>query len=66
MGQERLGSLCRISIHKDILKELEDKKKLHDLITEKFIEKPEDSISCTNKSIQLTKKPLKMLLIKEF
>ena len=40
MGQERLGSLCRISIHKDLLKELEDTKKLHDLIAEKFIEKP--------------------------
>ena len=40
MGQERLGSLCRISIHKDILKELEEKKQLHDLIAEKFIEKP--------------------------
>ena len=40
MDQERLGSLCRISIHKDLLKELEDKKKLHDLIAEKFIEKP--------------------------
>jgi len=33
MGQERLGSLCRISIHKNNLKELEEKKKLHDLIT---------------------------------
>ena len=40
MGQERLGSLCRISIHKDILKELEDKKEIHDLIADKFIEKP--------------------------
>ena len=40
VGQERLGSLCRISIHKDILKELEEKKKLHDLIAEKFIDKP--------------------------
>ena len=40
MGQERLGSLCRISIHEDILKELEEKKKLYDLIAEKFIEKP--------------------------
>ena len=40
MRQERLGSLCRISIHKDILKELEEKKKLHDLIAEKFIDKP--------------------------
>ena len=40
MGQERLGSLCKISIHKDIFKELEEKKKLHDLIAEKFIAKP--------------------------
>jgi len=40
MGQERLGSLCRIKIHKDIFKELEEKKKLHDLIAEKFIDKP--------------------------
>ena len=40
MGQECLGSLCRISIHKDILKELEEKKKLHDIIAEKFIDKP--------------------------
>ena len=40
MGQERLGSLRRIRIHKDIFKELEEKKKLHDLIAEKFIDKP--------------------------
>ena len=40
MGQEWLGSLCRISIHKDILKELGEKKKLHNLIAEKFIDKP--------------------------
>ena len=40
MGQERLSSLCRISIHKDILKEKEDQNQLHNLITEKFIEKP--------------------------
>ena len=39
MGQERLGSLCRISIHKDILKELEDKNQLHNLIIEKFVQK---------------------------
>ena len=25
IGQERLGSLCRISIHKDLLKEHDDK-----------------------------------------
>ena len=40
MGQERLGALSRISIHKDILKELENKKVLHDLILNKFVEKP--------------------------
>ena len=40
MGDERLGSLCRISIHKDILKEKEDKKELHDAILNKFIQKP--------------------------
>ena len=40
MGQEFLGSLCRISMHEDILKELEEKKKLHDFIAEKFIDKP--------------------------
>ena len=39
MGQERLGSLCRISIHKDIFKELEDKNQLHNLIIEKFVQK---------------------------
>ena len=40
MGDERLGSLCRISVHKDILKEHEDKKELHNCILAKFIEKP--------------------------
>ena len=40
MGQERLGSLCRISIHKDILNELEDQHQLHSLIVDKFAEKP--------------------------
>ena len=39
-GQERLGSLCRISIHKDILKEFEEKNKLHNLITETFVDTP--------------------------
>ncbi len=39
IGQDSLGSLCRISIHKDILKELEDKKCLHNYIIEKFAEK---------------------------
>ena len=40
MGQKHLGLLCRISIHNDILKELEEKKKLRDLIAEKVIDKP--------------------------
>ena len=40
MGQERLASLSRISIQKDILKELENEGVLYRLITEKFIQKP--------------------------
>ena len=40
MEQERLGCLCRISVHKDMLKELENKSLLHSLILDKFIEKP--------------------------
>ena len=40
MGQGRLGSLCRISTHKNILKELEDQNLLTDLVIEKFIRKP--------------------------
>jgi hypothetical protein len=40
MSDGRLGSLCRISILKDILKEKEDQKQLHKLVLEKFIEKP--------------------------
>ena len=40
MGQERLGSLCRISLHKDVLKEVEDENMLHDKIVQKFVEKP--------------------------
>ena len=39
-GDQRLSSLCRISIHKNILKEKEDKKELHHCILEKFIHKP--------------------------
>ena len=40
MEQDRLGCLCQISVHKDILKELENKSLLHSLILDKFIEKP--------------------------
>ena len=40
MGQERLASLSRISIQKDVLKELENEGVLYRLITEKFIQKP--------------------------
>ena len=40
MGQDRLGSLCRISLHKDVLKEVEEKNILHDSIVQKFMEKP--------------------------
>ncbi len=40
MGQSRLSCLCRISIHKDILKLKEDANVLHDEMVKKFIEKP--------------------------
>ena len=40
MGQERLGCLCRILLHKDVIKEVEDKSILHDRIVQKFVEKP--------------------------
>jgi len=40
MGQERLSSLCRIAIHKDILKEMEDMNILHSLVIDKFVQKP--------------------------
>ena len=40
MGQERLGSLCRISLHKGVLKKVEDENMLLDKIVQKFMEKP--------------------------
>ena len=40
MGQGRLSSFCRISIHKDIVKHKEDSNVLHDQVVQKFIEKP--------------------------
>ena len=40
MGQARLSSLCRISIHKDIIKLKEDTNVLHDEVVKKFVEKP--------------------------
>ncbi|XP_046864161.1 uncharacterized protein LOC124458112 [Xenia sp. Carnegie-2017] len=39
MSQGRFSSLCRISIHKDILSEKEDANTLHDEVVKKFIEK---------------------------
>ncbi|CAB4035785.1 zinc finger MYM-type 1-like, partial [Paramuricea clavata] len=40
MGQGRLSSLCRISIHKDIVKLKEDDNVLHEEVIKKFVEKP--------------------------
>ena len=40
MGQGRLSSLCRISIHKDIIKLKEDANVLHEEVIKKFVEKP--------------------------
>ena len=40
MNNDRLGCFCRISIHKDILQENEDKKQLFELVLEKFVQKP--------------------------
>ena len=40
MGQERLSALCRIAIHKDILKEMEGMNILHSLVIDKFVQKP--------------------------
>ena len=40
ISEECLGSLCRLSIHKDFLKQLGDGKQLYDLIIAKFTEKP--------------------------
>ena len=40
MGQARPSSLCRISIHKDIIKLKEDTNVLHDEVVKKFVEKP--------------------------
>ena len=40
MGQDRLSCLCRISIHKDILKSMEDANQLHELVLAKFVEIP--------------------------
>ena len=36
MGQDRLGSLCRISLHKDILKDVDENNIFHDSIVQKF------------------------------
>ena len=40
MGQGRLSSLRRISIHKDIIKEKGDANVLHEEVVQKFVEKP--------------------------
>ena len=40
MRRNRLRCLCRISIHKDILKSMEDANQLHELVLAKFVEKP--------------------------
>jgi hypothetical protein len=40
MSQGRLSSLCRISIHKDILSEKEDAGTLHEEVVKRFVEKP--------------------------
>ena len=42
MGQNRLSCLSRISIHKDILKSMEDANQLHELVLEKFVGTQED------------------------
>ena len=39
-GKNRLSCLCRISIHKDILKSMEDANQLHELVLTKFVQKP--------------------------
>ena len=40
MGQECLSCLCSISVHKDVIKQVEDKNTLHDRIVQKSVEKP--------------------------
>ncbi len=40
MSQGRLSSLCRISIHKDILSRKEDAGTLHEEVVKRFVEKP--------------------------
>ena len=39
-GQGWLKSLCRMSIHKDIIERKEDSELLHNEVVEKFVEKP--------------------------
>ena len=54
MNNDRLGCLCRISIHKDILQENEDKKQLFELVEKSLFRSPGVSIldtdrwQCTN------------------
>jgi hypothetical protein len=40
MTQDRPSSLCRMSIHKDILKKKKDENTLHEEVLAKFVEKP--------------------------
>ena len=40
MADLRIGSLCKISIHKDIWKEKDNQKKLYKLVLAKFLVKP--------------------------
>ena len=40
MGQDHHGSLCRIALHRHVLKEVENKNILHDNIVQRFLEKP--------------------------
>ena len=40
MGQGRVSALCRIAIHRDILKEMEGMNILHSLVIDKFVQKP--------------------------
>ena len=40
MNDERLGCMCRISVHKDNLQEKEHQKQQYDLVLKKFVKKP--------------------------
>ena len=40
MAEDRLSSLARISIEKQMLKDLEQRNELHNMVIEKFVAKP--------------------------